>query len=164
MAAAKMCGVINNFEEKTSKKGNKFGVFTLVDFYGRGDCVVFGKIYEAKKELFANDTLVYIEGKAEESADKIKLIVQDIYPIEKLHQMRAENINIEFPKEGISAEKLLAIKKLTDEFPGKTKLYFTVRDNGKTKMYFAKEIKISATDELISNLKKIVGEHNLHIN
>jgi DNA polymerase-3 subunit alpha len=159
-----MCGVINNFEEKISKKGNRFGIFTLVDFYGRGDCVVFGKLFEDKRKLFVNDNLVYIEGKAEESADKIKLIVQDIFGIDDLHRVRAENVNIEFPKDGISTEKLLAIKKLAEEFPGKTKLYFTVRDNGKTKMYFAKEIKISASDELISNLKKIVGEHNLHIN
>jgi len=164
LSSVKMCGVINNFEEKTSKKGNKFGVFMLVDFYGRGDCVVFGKLFEAKRGLFANDTLVYIEGKAEESADKIKLIVQEIYGIDEFRKARAENVNIEFPKEGVSTEKLLAIKKLAEEHPGKSRLFFTVRDNGKTKMYESKDFRVSASNELISNLKKIVGEHNLHIN
>jgi hypothetical protein len=73
-------------------------------------------------------------------------------------------VNIEFPKEGVSTEKLLAIKKLAEEHPGKSRLFFTVRDNGKTKMYESKDFRVSASNELISNLKKIVGEHNLHIN
>ncbi len=38
------------FSIKISKKGNKFVVFNLVDFYGSGECIAFGKLYEMQDE------------------------------------------------------------------------------------------------------------------
>jgi len=43
-------------------------------------------------------------------------------------------------------------------------LYFSINDNGVMKRFVSKDIKVSASKELISNLKNILGEDNLLIN
>ena len=56
------------------------------------------------------------------------------------------------------------IKELIESNPGNCYLYFNITGNGTKKIYKSKEFKVNPTSELISNLKKLVGEHNLNIN
>ena len=40
------------------------------------------RVYEGRKDLFKDNHLVFVQGKAEENGDKIKLIVERIYSID----------------------------------------------------------------------------------
>jgi DNA polymerase-3 subunit alpha len=80
----RMCGVINDLKLKQSKKGNRFAVFTLEDFTGQGECVVFPKTYEEYKEILRGDMIVSVIGKAEENGNAIKVLVDEIKPLVKL--------------------------------------------------------------------------------
>lgn len=86
-----MCGIINDMKLKQSKKGNRFAVFTLEDYTGQGECVVFPKTYEEFREILRNDMIVTVIGKAEENANSIKVLVDEIKPIVKLGQSADEN-------------------------------------------------------------------------
>ncbi|MDD5363555.1 MAG: DNA polymerase III subunit alpha [Ignavibacteria bacterium] len=163
MNSAKMCGVISDLQVKFSKKGNKFAIFNLIDFYGRGECVAFTKLFEAKQFLFENDKLVFVEGRAEDSGDKLKLLVENIHPIDHFQENFASNITLILPEES-DIEMLKKIRVVAEKYPGICGLYFSVSENGIYKHYISKDFKVSATKELISNLKKIVGEDNLRIN
>ncbi|HWQ82823.1 MAG TPA: DNA polymerase III subunit alpha [Ignavibacteria bacterium] len=164
MNSARMCGVISDMQVKFSKKGNKFAVFNLIDFYGRGECVAFSKLYENKQRLFEDDMLVFVEGKAEDSGDKLKLIVENIHPIDHFQENLASNINLILPGGEDGCGKLKEIRVLAEKHPGTCLLYFSINDNGVMKRFVSKDIKVSASKELISNLKNILGEDNLLIN
>ncbi|TRZ64394.1 DNA polymerase III subunit alpha [bacterium] len=164
LGTAKMCGIISDMQIKSSKKGNKFAVFNLVDLYGSGECVAFSRLFEQKEYLFRNESIVFVEGKAEENGDKIKLLVENIYPIESYQQNNASNILLNIYENKTSVETLEAIQKLADENPGTCSLFFSVIRNGKFKVYRSKAHNVKPTLELISNLKQIVGEDNLTIN
>jgi DNA polymerase-3 subunit alpha len=161
---ANMCGVINDLQIKISKRGTKFAVFNLVDFYGRGECVAFSKLYEAKYNLFENNKLVFVQGKAEESGDKLKLTLENIYSIEHFQETLGSNITVIVDMEKTNENDLNRIKELAEKNPGTCGLFFTVLDNGNVKHYKSKANKVSITYDLISNLKNIIGEDNLRIN
>ncbi len=164
VGTANMCGVINDLSIKLSKRGTKFAVFNLVDFYGRGECIAFSKLYEAKQHLFENNKLVFVQGKAEESGDQLKLTIDNIYPIEHFQETLGSNITLIIDTEKADKEAIERIKSLAEQHPGTCGLYFTVLDNGNVKHYKSKANKVNITNDLISNLKNILGEDNLRIN
>jgi DNA polymerase-3 subunit alpha len=164
LGTVKMSGVISDLQIKISKRQNKFVVFNLIDFYGSGECVAFTQLYEAKQYLFKENKLVFVEGKAEENGDKIKLIIENIYPIDNFHQSLANNVTINIFENKTDVKMLKSIKQLAESNPGSCNLFFLVINNGKTQMYKSKEYKINPSPDLISNLKKLVGDDNLRIN
>ncbi|NTW45275.1 MAG: hypothetical protein HGB14_12815 [Anaerolineaceae bacterium] len=102
LGTVKMCGVISDLQVKSSKKGNKFAVYNLIDFYGTGECVAFSKLLEKKQWLYQNDALVFIEGKAEENGDKIKLIIENIHSIDTFQIQLANNVMLKIDKKILS--------------------------------------------------------------
>lgn len=164
MGSAKMCGVISDLQIRSSKRGNKFVVFNLLDLYGTGECIAFSNLFESKQFLFKNDNLVFVEGKPEKNGEKIKLVVDNIYSIEKIHEHFGQNITINLREGSVKYETLKQIRELVEAKPGSCYLFFNVTGNGTKKIYKSKEFKVNPTSELISNLKKLVGEHNLNIN
>lgn len=164
MGSAKMCGVIGDLQIRTSKRSNKFVVFNLLDLYGTGECIAFSNLFESKQFLFKNDNLVFVEGKPEKNGEKIKLVVDNIYPIERIHEHLGQNMTINVREGKTTYEILEKIKSLVESHRGNCYLFFNVNGNGTKKIYKSKEYKVNPTSELISNLKKLVGEHNLNIN
>ena len=161
---AQMCGVISDLSVKESKRGTKFAIFNLIDFYGRGECVAFSKIYELRKDLFRENQLVFVKGKAEESGDKLKLVIDSIYSIDHFQETLGSNLTLVLDPKKVGNVDMERIRVLVDKNPGTCGLFFTVIENGKVKQYRSKEYKINLSNELISNLKNILGEDNLHIN
>ncbi|MFZ1322718.1 MAG: DNA polymerase III subunit alpha [Ignavibacteria bacterium] len=159
-----MCGVINDFQEKQSKRGNKFGVFNLVDFYGTGECVAFSQLFEKKGHLLKNDMQVVVKGIPEENGDKIKLIVEEIYSIDTFIEIFTKNLVINLDERQTDINNIVTIKDMVISHSGNSKLFFKVTNDSNFRAFVSKEYKIKATKELISNLKLLVGENNLKLN
>jgi DNA polymerase-3 subunit alpha len=159
-----MCGVISDLQIKTSKKGNKFAVFNLVDFEGSGECVAFGKVYEQRMGLFKNNNLVFVEGRAEENGDKIKLTVDDICPIESIYERYAENLTIYLDKNNGSLARLEELHPLVEKYSdGRCRLFFKEIDkNGFTEkdkdLWISQKYRIVPKIDFVDNLidKKII--------
>jgi len=164
MGTAKMCGVISDLQIRASKRGNKFVTFSLMDLYGTGECIAFSNLFESKTYLFKNDSMVYVEGKAEKNGEKIKLVVDNIFPMERIHEYKGQNLTINISEDRTGVEELKQIREAVDLHPGSCYLFFNITGNGTKKIFKSKEFKVNPSSELISNLKQIVGEHNLNIN
>lgn len=108
----RMCGIITDMKVKMSKKGNRFAVFTLEDFTGQGECVVFPKTYEQYREILIDDSIVTIIGKAEENGNTIKLIVDEIKPLTKSAEgsKQPDKILIKIDSNSFDAAKLFQLK------------------------------------------------------
>ncbi|MCX7834014.1 MAG: DNA polymerase III subunit alpha, partial [Ignavibacteria bacterium] len=169
-------GVIANVQGKYSKKGNKFVTFELIDFYGTAECVGFNSLIENKGELIKNDNLVFVEGKAEENGDKIKLIIDNIYSIDKFQEKLASNIVINLYLEKNYDNELKVLTKLIDKFPGSCNLYLHIcpqNENNQeckngngifSRLFRIKNAKVKPTKEFLNEINKLFGEKNISIN
>ncbi len=165
LGTVRMCGVVTNYKNRISKRGKRFATFDLVDLYGSGECVLFETLLEQKGSFLGEDTLVFVEGKADENGDSIKLVIEDIMPIESLKERYTENLVINvFEKEDDVFDKLEKIRNIVESNPGNCKLFFNVINNGSSQVYRSREFKLKPSGDLISNLKEIVGESNLKLN
>lgn len=163
LGTVRMCGVISNVQVKISRNNNRFVIFNLIDFQGSGECIAFKNLYESKSYLFKNDSLVFVEGKAEENGDKIRLTVDNLYPIEGYHQRLANNLIIDIYENRIDVSKLDTLKDYLEDNTGNCHLFFNIINGNDYRIFRAKN-RINPTGELISNLKKLFGENNLRFN
>lgn len=161
---AKMCGIINNLQVKTSKRGKKFVVFNLSDFYSSGECVAFESLYEANESLFKEDMPVLVEGKAEENGDKIKIVVDNIYNLATYQERKMNNIVINIFEAKLDEESLRRAKQIIESNPGNCRLFFHLINNGNSRLFNVKETKVSSGKQVIDELKSLFGESNIKLN
>ncbi len=175
-ANIRAAGVVSDVEGKYSKRGNKFVTFNLIDFYGKAECIGFNSLIENKAELIKNNNLVFVEAKAEENGDKIKLIVENIYHIEKFQEKLATNIVITLFENKNYDTELKIFKNLIERNPGTCNIYFhtcnnynkngeCVNGNGlSSRLFRVKDFKVKPTIEFLNELIKLFGEKNISIN
>lgn len=169
-------GVITNVQGKYSKKGNKFVTFDLIDFYGTAECVGFNSLLESKGDLIKNDNIVFVEGKAEENGDKIKLIIDNLYAIDKFQEKLATNIVINIYENRNYDNELKTLAKLIEKHPGSCNVYLHIcyrnenslecknENSSLSRLFRIKDLKVKPTIEFLNELVKLFGEKNISIN
>ncbi len=159
----KMCGIITDLKIKMSKKGNRFAVFTLEDFTGQGECVVFPKTYEQYKEIMMDDQIVTIIGKAEENGNSIKLIVDEINPLHKLtvENKQLVNIVIKIDSNKFDAAKLFQIKSILATNEGESAVIIHLKNGRKESKMELENVKINYDKYTEKVLTEIFGKDNI---
>ncbi len=71
-------GLISQFRQVTTKKGEPMGFGTLQDGTGTSEFVVFPKTFAAFKEFFAPDSVVSMRAKVEDKDGDVSLIVDQV--------------------------------------------------------------------------------------
>ncbi len=117
-------GKVEAITEKISKKGNKFGIITLMDFHGSMELTVFEKQLDAMEKMDKDKPLCF---KVEVSNDGqgTKMRVMKIMELEEAKKEKIETKVIEVPQE----PKILMVD-LSDETSKLEQLYTLVRENG----------------------------------
>ncbi|MEO8513902.1 MAG: DNA polymerase III subunit alpha [Ignavibacteria bacterium] len=159
----RMCGIITDMKVKMSKKGNRFGVFTLEDFTGQGECVVFPKTYEQYSEILVNDSIVTIIGKAEENGNSIKLIVDEIKPLHKaaLEDRQPVKIMIRIDSNSFDAAKLFQIKSVLATNEGESAVIIHLKNGHKESKMELENVKIHYDKYTEKVLTEIFGKDNI---
>ena len=80
---ARACGVITDLKTKIDKSGRTMAFFTLDDFSGSCECLMFSKIYEKYGKYVKEEECVFIIGDTESSGDAIKLHINEVIPSER---------------------------------------------------------------------------------
>lgn len=172
ISVVRVCGIINNLKIKQSKKGNRFATFTLEDFTGQGECVVFPKVYENNKEILQNENIVNVTGRPDENGTGIKIIVDEIKPLVKINRERfAENKNnhetkkliIKLNESNFSEDTILKFKSMFKNESGNCKVYFNiVSNNGKHSLMKIENFDIFVDSESMTHLYEMFGQNNIN--
>lgn len=165
LSTVRMCGIISDLKVKQSKRGNRFAVFTLEDFTGTGECVVFPQVYDRNREILQNDQIVAVIGRPEENGNSIKLLVDEIKPLTRRNQRNEnssdiEKITIKIHSSGFEAEKLQEIKKMASRNGGNSKLFILLDGT----MMELPGVKINYDDYAKRTLSEIFGSANVIVN
>ncbi|HMQ80570.1 MAG TPA: DNA polymerase III subunit alpha [Ignavibacteria bacterium] len=159
----RMCGIITDMKVKMSKKGNRFAVFTLEDFSGQGECVVFPKTYEQFKEILLDDSIVTLIGKAEENGNSVKLIVDEIKPLVKSAGITKmpETITIRIDSNSFDAAKLFEIKTIFRGNEGESAVIIHLKNGHKESLMELENVKIHYDKYTEKLLTEIFGKDNI---
>ncbi len=83
-----MAGMISGVRTMITRKSQEMARLTLEDFDGVIDAIVFPKVYERKRNLVVNDSIVGISGRVSfKDESDAEILVEDIVPIERIGEL-----------------------------------------------------------------------------
>jgi DNA polymerase III subunit alpha len=161
----KACGVVTALKTKIDKAGKTMAFFTLDDFSGSCEALMFSKIYDKCGQYLAEEKCIFITGKTESTGDTIKLHIDDVFPLEEARGRFLQSVRIIFDKLKFNPDKIQDLKKIFETNKGSVPVYLHLGSNGsKPHLYFLKDYKIKVTNEFISGVTQLLGEDTLVLN
>jgi DNA polymerase-3 subunit alpha len=132
-------GVITQAEQLRSQKGNPYGRYTIEDYTGSYQVVLFGNAYNQFAHLMLKDLYVMVtgviqqkgagmkwfkEGKDEEA--EFEFVVQSVDMLSEVQDKRTEGINIRLSLDAVTPENIDEMADIIDENPGNGRLHVSV--------------------------------------
>ncbi|MFA7421244.1 MAG: DNA polymerase III subunit alpha, partial [Melioribacteraceae bacterium] len=153
-------GVVTDFRTKMDKRGNNMAFFKLDDFSGSCECLMFSKVYSKCEHLIAPESTILVKGNLESSGDAIKLHVDEAMALSEVKQKLSKSLGIIIDSSIHPKEKMIELKKVLEEHPGKLQVVVALKDNG-TNREFLIANKVSLTDELVNKITTLLGEDSV---
>jgi DNA polymerase-3 subunit alpha len=150
-------GIIAYRKNKITKSNETMAFITLEDIYGTMEVIIFPKVLERYNRELSEDNIVTIGGRLSLREDEApKVICQSV---EKLELKQRLYIKLKNDDKHLFDEKILPI---LNSSRGDTPIYVYFEDEKITKVV-AKESWVKIEDNVIYELKKIVGEDAIKV-
>ena len=161
-------GIIVKKQNKITKNNNMMAFITLEDLYGAVEGIVFPKIYESYKDVLYEDNIVVVEGIIDASEEEAPKLICN-----KITELQKEEINTEAKRQRklyLKVDSTEVYKKIRSELfrnickcPG-SDCVIIYNSKEKTNMVLPAENWVDiANENLISDLKSLLGEKNIAI-
>jgi len=158
------CGVVTALKTKIDKAGRTMAFFTIDDFYGSCECLMFAKVYEKYGQFIKEEECIFIIGRSESSGDAIKIHAEEVVLLEDAKGKFTQSIKIKIDKKSNSPETVLELKEILKKYPGKIPLYLQLVDNGSDpKLFFLNEYKVDLSDDFINSVAGLLGENSISL-
>lgn len=153
------CGVITDVKTKIDKAGNRMAFFTIDDFSGSCECLMFSKVFADYGKYVQKEEPVFVVGNLESSGDAVKMHVNKLLPIDVARNELSGSIRINIVKEKVPPEKLLELQSLLENYSGKTPVFLQLFSNGsRNSVYALKNHRVDLSTELFNKLTELFGE------
>jgi DNA polymerase III subunit alpha len=149
-------GVVTEAQMRTTKKGDRFGLFRLEDQDGGVKCVAWPDVYGKFGKLIVDDQALVVTGRLEVSDENVcTVIVSEIMLLEEAVQKRARTLVVRLPPAGAGGAKLEGIWQLLQSNKGDCEVQFEVLLDGilvRTKSHSA--LRVAGGLQLEASLKE----------
>ncbi|HEY9595729.1 MAG TPA: DNA polymerase III subunit alpha, partial [Spirochaetia bacterium] len=122
--AVTLVGILSEVREIRTRNGRLMAFGQLTDYKGAIECIFFSDIYEQKRPLIANDSIVGVQGKIDTTRGDAKLKVDDIMEPGNLPQRPAQAVHVRLRDEVGSEESLHQMREYLLDQRGGCALFF----------------------------------------
>lgn len=156
-------GVITSIKKKIDKKGNAMAFLTIEDFTGKAECIVFSSLYKKKIDLLNEEAMILVEGKGEVSGDIIKIIADDINPIDSIREKFGKKIFLLLNADEVTDITLGKLRELMEKNRGNCNCYFNVvgKEFRQQHVYVSRKYNVNLSTEFIDGVKEILGTNSI---
>nr|WP_314462424.1 DNA polymerase III subunit alpha [uncultured Clostridium sp.] len=152
-------GMITGKTVKTTRNNKMMAFITLEDLVGSVEVIVFPKDYESKRELFVEESKVFIQGRASIGDDPVgKLICERVIPFSAV----PKELWLKFPDKETYVETEREILELLRESEGSDTVIIYL-ESERAKKVLPANWNVNASDGLIDILTKKLGEINVRL-
>ncbi|MFW6676791.1 DNA polymerase III subunit alpha [Lacrimispora sp. AGF001] len=152
-------GMITGKNVKTTRNNKMMAFLTLEDLVGSVEVIVFPKDYESKRELFVEDSKVFIQGRASVGDDPVgKLICERVIPFSAV----PKELWLKFPDKDTYVESEREVLELLRESEGSDSVIIYL-ERERAKKVLPANWNVNASDGLIDILTKKLGEINVRL-
>lgn len=156
------CGIITQVRKKIDRAGNQMAFFTIDDFSGSCECLMFSKVFENYGSYVVEEEPVLVIGDLESSGDAVKLRVSKLLPLDIAREKLTQSVKIIVRRDSVPPDNLIQLKLLFKNNEGKTPVYLRLSSNGeKGDLYLLKKYRVQLSSNLINSITRLFGENSL---
>ena len=153
-------GMVNGYENRTSKTGNAFGKIIIEDYQGALEIMLFSKDYVEFNKFMVNNLFIHVKARIQErygqpGSLEIKIIKMEL--LEGIKETIFANMKLKIDVNSLTDELINSIDAILIASQGKCNVEFFVEDtaeNMSVKLY-SKSRKITVSTELTNELDKL---------
>jgi DNA polymerase-3 subunit alpha len=157
-----IAGILTEVNHRMSKTGKPFGSFTIEDFSGSIQLVLFGSDYGKLKEFLIQESFVYVRAKVQtrfNQPDNWEVKPHSIQFLSDVSEKMTKSLTVKVPLEKITDELISTIQEVLSSHPGNTAVKFSIEDPSENMTFEAasKKAKVKASQALVDLLKQNKG-------
>ncbi len=157
-------GIITNVKTTVDKKGKLMAFFTLEDFVGQVEVLVFSDCYKNKNSLIKPDQMVLVKGKTStKEKEKPKIIAKDIIPLNLTYEKLRGFLHLTLEKSSCGNSLFSELKTTLSSYPGKSDVILHIKTEDENLKMRVKNIRVQLSKEFLKKLKEILGNENVYI-
>lgn len=156
-------GMITESSPKISKNGDPFGTFTIEDFSGNFNMILFSESYLKKKHMLDPGNNIFITARIEErrfQPDSLQIKILDIFLLTETMSKLAKSIVLNIPANDINEGFADRILELTNSHKGDTPLQVRIIDSDNNNSLLLKSMNTKVDARLF--VKDIVKDKEIH--
>jgi DNA polymerase-3 subunit alpha len=155
-------GVITEVRTKVDRAGNKMVFFTIDDFSGSCECLMFAKIYSEFGKYVIEEEPVFVVGNLESSGDTVKMHVNKLLPLELARKELSQSIKLIVNRDEVNPEILSKLKSVLKANEGKVPVYLQLTSNGtKGSLYSLNDLRVELSESLFNNVGELLGQESI---
>ncbi len=126
-AEVALAGIISDFKNLKTKKGDQMCSFSLEDLTGRAEVVVFPEPFQKYYEFIRDDGKVWLKGKFVGEGEVKKVQLTAVMPLDEALQKMAKRVVLRVFMPGLEPAILEDLKIILEKYPGECPLYFELQ-------------------------------------
>lgn len=152
-------GIVAAVKKKIDKRGNMMAFVTMEDFTGKGECIVFSDAFQKYGELLNPEGMVFVVGKADVSGDSMKILVNEVIPIDQIRDKLTKRINLQLDLDRVDENTVVELRQIIERNRGNCGCYFTVTGGSysKNSLYFTRRFVVAPSQEFMDSVTRLLG-------
>ena len=125
-------GIVTGIRQKYTKTGKPCGFITIEDFNGSGVLALFGEDWGRWAGMFVEGSTVYVLGELKQrfrDSNIFDLKVTDVNYMQTVKDKILTKLTISINTDKLDSQVVEELNELIKEYPGKTQLFFQLRDS-----------------------------------
>ncbi len=159
-------GSISELKMHFDRKNNQMAFFKLECLGGQVEILTFSDTFSKYRSLIANDAVVFVKGKPTDGSDfsDLKLIADEIIPLDKARDFYSKNVNIRLEPSKMSLDDVDSLYSMLKDHKGKCGLMIHISTNmKKDSRIFSHNIKVSSHASFLKKLRDNYGKENIWV-
>ncbi len=159
-SSVRVCGIVTSVKKKIDKRGNTMAFITIEDFSGKGECVVFSDAYRRHEQILVNDAMVMVVGKGEPSGNNLKVIANDIYPIERVKETFGKSVIFTINIDVAGEQTISQLRKIMERYRGGScSCYFNLVGStlSQKRVFYSKLYTVQPSEEFFTEVRQLPG-------
>ncbi|NOZ63360.1 MAG: DNA polymerase III subunit alpha [Caldiserica bacterium] len=155
----KIGGIITNLKNLYTRNSQRMARFTLEDLEGRCEVIVFPSVWEKCNNYLKQDFPVLVEGVVDSDSPPYSLKASQVLPLPELSRYYSVDVHIQLSREKSSPWILEEIKKIIEQYKGRSKVYLHFKNAQHTvTLLVSSKYYVEASLEFKEKIEKIAGE------
>ncbi|MEX2117043.1 MAG: DNA polymerase III subunit alpha [Bacteroidota bacterium] len=158
-ATVRVCGIVSSVKKKIDRRGNSMAFITLEDFTGKGEGIVFADAYKKYSSLLNVDSMVMVIGKGEVNGDSLKVLVNEILPMERVREQFTKSVSLTLDLDKVNEDTIVELRKILESHSGKCLCYLNLNGGGlkQNSLYLTRRHVVNPDKDFVRSVKRLLG-------